>query len=172
MSETNTRTRLDQSTVLFGIQFGAVTLANVAFQIPIGRAADRYGRRPFLLAGFCLLVPTTVAQGYVLSPAPMTVTRFLLGVAVALVFAPSLAVAGDLAREGESGTTLSVLTMAFGLGVAIGPLASGYLERFGFAVPFLAAGGLATLALVLVSTQVGETGDPQRTVDWPWSPGD
>ncbi len=164
--------RLGQGTLWFGLQFGAVTLANVAFQIPIGRAADRYGRRPFLLAGFCLLVPTTVAQGYVLSPAPMTVTRFLLGVAVALVFAPSLAVAGDLAREGESGTTLSVLTMAFGLGVAIGPLASGYLERFGFAVPFLAAGMLATLALVLVSTQVGETGDPQRTVDWPWSPGD
>jgi MFS family permease len=161
--------RLGQGTLRFGLQFGAVTLANVAFQIPIGRGADRYGRRPFLLAGFCLLVPTTVAQGYVLTPALMTLTRFLLGVAVALVFAPSLAVAGDLAREGESGTTLSVLTMAFGLGVAIGPLASGYLERFGFAVPFLAAAALATLALCLVWTQVSETGDPDATVAWPWS---
>ena len=161
--------RLGQGTLWFGLQFGAVTLANVAFQIPVGRGADRYGRRPFLLAGFCLLVPTTMAQGYVLTPTLMTLTRFLLGVAVALVFAPSLAVAGDLAREGESGTTLSVLTMAFGLGVAIGPLASGYLERFGFAVPFLAAGALATLALVVVWTQVAETGDPDATVAWPWS---
>ncbi|MFB6103387.1 MAG: MFS transporter [Haloplanus sp.] len=161
--------RLGQSTLWFGVQFGAVTLANVAFQIPVGRATDRYGRRPFLLAGFTLLVPTTVAQGYVRTPALMTLTRFLLGVAVALVFVPSLAVAGDLAREGESGTTLSVLTMAFGLGVAIGPLASGYLERFGFAVPFLAAGTLATLALLVVSTQVAETGDPDTTVEWPWS---
>jgi MFS family permease len=160
--------RLGQGTLWFGLQFGAVTLANVAFQIPIGQGADRYGRRPFLLAGFCLLVPTTVAQGYVLTPALMTLTRFLLGVAVALVFAPSLAVAGDLAREGESGTTLSVLTMAFGLGVAVGPLASGYLERFGFAVPFLAAGGLAILALCVVWTQVSETGDPD-TAGWPWS---
>jgi MFS family permease len=161
--------RLGQGTLWFGLQFGAVTLANVAFQIPVGRGADRYGRRPFLLAGFGLLVPTTVAQGYVLSPALMTLTRFLLGVAVALVFAPSLAVAGDLAREGESGTTLSVLTMAFGLGVAIGPLASGYLERFGFAVPFLAAGALASLALVVVVTQVAETGDPDVVVGVPWS---
>jgi MFS family permease len=161
--------RLSQGTLWFGVQFGAVTLANVAFQIPVGRAADRYGRRPFLLVGFGLLVPATVAQGYVLTPALMVVNRFLLGVAVALVFAPSLAVAGDLAREGESGTTLSVLTMAFGLGVAVGPLASGYLERFGFAVPFLAAGALATLALVLVGTQVTETGEPERRVEWPWS---
>ncbi|SDZ77066.1 Predicted arabinose efflux permease, MFS family [Haloplanus vescus] len=152
--------RLGQGTLWFGVQFGAVTLANVAFQIPVGHGADRYGRRPFILAGFCLLVPATIAQGYVLTPALMTLTRFVLGVAVALVFAPSLAVAGDLAREGESGTTLSVLTMAFGLGVAIGPLASGYLERFGFAVPFLAAGALAALALVVVSSQVAETGDP------------
>jgi MFS family permease len=160
--------RLGQGTLWFGLQFGAVTLANVAFQIPVGRGADRYGRRPFLLAGFCLLVPTTVAQGYVFTPELMTLTRFLLGVAVALVFAPSLAVAGDLAREGKSGTTLSVLTMAFGLGVAIGPLASGYLERFGFAIPFLSAGALATLALAVVSTQVAETGDPE-SAPWPWS---
>jgi MFS family permease len=161
--------RLGQGTLWFGVQFGAVTLANVAFQIPVGRGADRYGRRPFLLVGFCLLVPATVAQGYVGTPASMTLVRFLLGVAVALVFAPSLAVAGDLAREGESGTTLSVLTMSFGLGVAIGPLASGYLERFGFAVPFLAAGALATVALALVGSQVSETGDPDGRPAWPWA---
>lgn len=55
----------------------------------------------------------------------------------------------------------------FCLGVAIGPLASGYLERFGFAVPFLVAGALATLALVVVSTQVAETGDPDTAVGLP-----
>jgi MFS family permease len=149
--------RLGQGTFLFGIQFGAVTIANVVFQIPIGRGSDAYGRRPFLLGGFALLVPATIAQGYVLDPWLMVVTRFVLGVAVAMVFAPSLAVAGDLAREGESGTTLSVLTMSFGLGIAIGPLASGFLERFGFATPFLVGGALAVLSLLLVATQVHET---------------
>jgi len=48
----------------------------------------------------------------------------------AMVFAPALALAGDLARKGQSGTQLSVLTMAFGLGTALGPLASGYLIRY------------------------------------------
>ncbi|MFP4530112.1 MAG: MFS transporter [Halodesulfurarchaeum sp.] len=155
--EPQINTRLDQSTVLFGLQFGAVTLANVAFQIPIGRASDGYGRRPFLILGFIVLAPATLAQGYVGTPALMTLARFAQGIAVAMVFAPSLALAGDIARAGSSGTTLSVLTMAFGLGVAIGPLSAGFLERFGFHVPFLVGSVLSIVALILVYTQVEET---------------
>mgnify|MGYP006281304313 FL=1 len=149
--------RLDQAPVWFGIQFAAVTIANVALQVPVGRASDRIGRRPFLLAGFVLLAPTTLLQGLVLSPVVMTLVRLGQGVAVACVFAPSLALAGDLAREGESGTTLSVLTMGFGFGVALGPLASGFLVGFGFVVPFAVGAGLAVVALALVVTQVEET---------------
>jgi MFS family permease len=74
-----------------------------------------------------------------------------------MVFAPALALAGDLAGEGQSGTTLSVLTMAFGLGVAFGPLVSGYLERFGFAVPFVFGAALAVVAFVVTYSQVDET---------------
>ncbi|MDZ5813265.1 MFS transporter, partial [Halorubrum sp. AD140] len=128
--------RLDQAPIWFGAQFAAVTIANVIFQVPVGRASDRIGRRPFLVAGFVLLVPTTLLQGVVTEPALMMLVRLGQGIAVACVFAPSLALAGDLAREGESGTTLSVLTMGFGFGVALGPLASGWLVGFGFVVPF------------------------------------
>jgi len=76
---------------------------------------------------------------------------------MALVFAPALALAGDLAGEGESGTTLSVLTMAFGLGTAIGPLSSGLLYRFGYAAPFAFGAALAAVNVALVYTQVEET---------------
>jgi MFS family permease len=151
--------RLGQTEVLFGVEFGAVVLANVVTQYPVGRASDLYGRRPFLVAGFVLLIPTVLAQGFVTTPPEMIAARLLQGVAVAMVFAPSLALAGDLAREGSSGTTLSVLTMAFGLGTAIGPLASGYLVGYGFHVPFVAGAVLAVLALVLVATQVTRSVD-------------
>ncbi|WP_411963200.1 MFS transporter [Haloferax sp. YSMS24] len=150
-------TRLDQGTFLFSVQFGATVLANVVFQYPIGRLSDRYGRRPFLVGGFLLLLPTTLAQGFVRSSELMIIARFLQGVAVAAVFAPSLALAGDLAKEGQSGSTLSLLTMGFGLGVAFGTLFSGILVGFGFSVPFVAATVLGTIGLFLVYTQVGET---------------
>jgi MFS family permease len=163
-------TRLDQGTLLFSVQFGATVLANVLLQTPIGRLSDRYGRRPFLVGGFVLLLPTTLAQGFVgLLAAPfagipvvdasllMVLARFLQGVAVAAVFAPSLALAGDLAGEGQSGSTLSVLTMGFGLGVAFGTLFSGILVGFGFAVPFVVATVGGGVGLYLVWTQVEET---------------
>jgi predicted benzoate:H+ symporter BenE len=58
-----------------------------------------------------------------------------------------------------------VLTTAFGFGVAIGPLAAGYLVRFGFATPFVFVAVLAALAFLLTYSQVYETaflGDETR----------
>ena len=158
--------RLGQGPTWFGIQFSAVVIANVVLQVPIGRAADRIGRRPFLVWGLVLLVPAVLAQGLVASPWSMLFVRLVHGVSVAMVFAPALASAGDLAGEGESGTTLSVLTMAFGLGTAIGPLVSGLLFGYGFLVPFAVGAALGAAALLLVVTQVDETLDsavPIRT---------
>jgi MFS family permease len=151
--------RLGQGPQWFGVQFAAVVIANVALQMPIGRAADRIGRRPFLVGGLLILAPAVLAQGLVTSPWTMLVARLFHGVSVAMVFAPALAVAGDLAGEGQSGTTLSVLTMAFGFGTAIGPLASGLLFGYGFVVPFAFGAVLALAALALVVTQVEETLD-------------
>ncbi len=150
-------TRLGQGPTWFGVQFAAVVIANIALQVPIGRAADRIGRKPFLVGGMALLVPSVLAQGLVTSPWTMLLVRLVHGISVAMVFAPSLAIAGDLAQEGHSGTTLSVLTMAFGYGTAGGPLLSGFLFGYGFVVPFAVGAALGLLALLLVITQVEET---------------
>ncbi len=149
--------RLDQGKTWFGLQFAAFVLAQVALQAPVGRASDRLGRRPFIVVGMVILVPATLVQGFVDTSMQMLVARLAQGVAGALVFAPALALAGDLAREGQSGTQLSILTMAFGLGTAIGPLASGFLVQFGFQVPFEFGAVLAAVGALLVYTQVEET---------------
>ncbi|WP_290810392.1 MFS transporter [Halovivax sp.] len=148
---------LDQGSTWFGLQFAAFVIAQVLLQAPIGGASDRLGRRPFICWGMILLVPTTLAQGFVATPETMFLARLAQGVAGAMVFAPGLALAGDLAGEGESGTKLSVLTMSFGFGIALGPLTSGFLIGLGFVVPFAFGAALAALGAVLVYTQVEET---------------
>ncbi|WP_049934527.1 MFS transporter [Halalkalicoccus jeotgali] len=155
--EPSVNARLEQGATLFGIEFAAFVLVQVLVQTPIGRASDRYGRRPFILAGLVILAPVTVAEGLVVAPWQMIAARALQGLAAAMVFAPALALAGDLTSEGSSGTQLSVLTMAFGLGTAIGPLASGFLIRYGYPIPFAFGGILACVGVVLVYTQVHET---------------
>ena len=155
-------TRLDQGPTMFGLQFAAFVLAQIFLQMPIGRATDFYGRKRFIVLGMALLVPTTAVQGFVLDSWLMFGARFAQGVAGAMVFAPALALAGDLASETTSGTTLSALTMAFGFGVAAGPLLSGFLVEFGVHVPFTLAAALAGVGMVLVSTQVEEVRTPNR----------
>lgn len=149
--------RLSQGSSWFGVQFAAFIIAQVFLQVPIGRASDRWGRRPFILVGLLLLVPSTFAQGIVLDSWLMLFVRFVQGIAGAMVFAPALALAGDLATAGDSGTKLSVLTMAFGLGVALGPLSAGFLVSLGFVVPFAVGAALAVIGFGLVYTQVEET---------------
>ena len=79
------------------------------------------------------------------------------------ILAPSMALAGDIAAGRNSGTTMSVLTMAFGFGIAIGPLSAGYLAGvelpFGqeYVTPFVFGAALALVGFALVYTQVGET---------------
>ncbi|MEF8779865.1 MAG: MFS transporter [Haloferacaceae archaeon] len=154
--------RLDQGPTMFGLQFAGFVLAQILLQIPVGRATDFYGRKRFIVLGMALLVPTTAAQGFIFDSWLMFAARFGQGVAGAMVFAPALALAGDIARTGTSGTTLSALTMAFGFGVAAGPLLAGFLVEFGFHVPFTIAAGLAGFGLLLVATQVEEARTPNR----------
>lgn len=167
-------TKLGQGPQMFGLQFAAFVLAQILLQAPIGRATDFYGRRVFILTGTILLVPTTFVQGIIpdvtlflgviSDPWLMFLARFSQGVAGAMVFAPALALAGDIASDGRSGSTLSVLTMAFGFGVAFGPLVSGFLVAWGFVYPFAFAASLAGLGVVLVITQVEEVITPQRSI--------
>ncbi|WP_137289745.1 MFS transporter [Natronorubrum halophilum] len=156
--------RLEQGSTWFGLQFAAFILAQVLLQTPIGRACDYYGRRPFIVGGMALLVPTTLVQGFIFGSEVMFLARLGQGIAGAMVFAPSLALAGDLAGEGESGSKLSVLTMAFGFGIAIGPLSSGALVGYGFYAPFVFGAALAALGTVLVYTQVDETLETTRSI--------
>jgi MFS family permease len=155
--ENEINARLAQTSAMFGLQFSVFLLPHVLLQTPIGRLSDRWGRKRFVVWGTLFTVPATLVQGFVTGPWQMLGARALQGLTTALFFSPGLAMAGDLSGEGASGSNLSVLTMAFGLGVAIGPLMAGFLVTYGFAVPFVVGGTLCALAAGLTGTQLHET---------------
>ncbi|GAD51641.1 hypothetical protein MBEHAL_0401 [Halarchaeum acidiphilum MH1-52-1] len=146
--------RLDQSAAAFGAQFAAFVATFVCTQPIAGRLSDRHGRKRFVVAGLLLVTPTLLGQGFVATPWGLGVLRALQGIGAAMAFGPALALAGDYATGGDDASTLSVLTMAFGLGAGVGPIVAGPLTRYGFAVPFAATAVLSLLAALVVHTQV------------------
>ncbi len=152
--EPHVNAHLGQGPRWFGIQFSVFILSLAATQPFIGRLSDRWGRRRFIIVGLVLLAPTTLAQGLVASSWGMVGARLAQGIAGAMVFAPALALGGDLATRGQSGLQLSILTMSFGLGLSAGQLAAGFLVGFGYIVPFAIGAGLAVAAAILVRAEV------------------
>jgi len=157
--ETKTNERLSQGPFMFSLEFSALIGALAVVQPIIGKASDRFGRRIFVLIGLIGLIPIVFLEGLVTEPWQMITTRAFHGISAAMVFAPSLALAGDLAEKGETGTQLSVVTMAFGLGISMGSFVSGYAIRFGYVTPFIVGSVLAGIGALIVSTQVPKNVD-------------
>lgn len=137
--------RLHETAFGFSIAFSALMVSRLIFQIPLGRLSDRVGRKPFILAGLILMAPATALLGEVESTLQLTGLRLAQGLASAAVAAPAFALAADLSRAGGEGRQMSIITMGFGLGIALGPLLAGVLAVSSFELPFL-IGGLMSLA--------------------------
>lgn len=158
---------LDQGPLLFAVEFAAFIGSQAILQPLIGRLTDERGRKIFIVVGLLGLIPTTLMQGMAAAPWQMIIARLLQGATAAMVFAPALALAGDLARRGQAGAQLSVLTVAFGLGIALGQFTSGFTVHFGYVVPFVVGAVLAACGALIVHTQVDDRpgGEPVTTGD-------
>jgi MFS family permease len=93
--------------------------------------------------------------------------RMVQGLASAAIAAPAFALAADVSKEGGEGRQMSIVTMGFSLGIAIGPLFTGGLAVFSFTLPFIVAAVLTLLVSLIVYRYTPET--VGRTVDSPSS---
>lgn len=150
--------RLGQTPRTFGFQFAAFVATFILTQPIVGTLADRFGRKPFVVAGLLIVAPVLLGQGFVTASWEMGLLRAVQGIGSAMAFGPALALAGDLAADGASGSTLSILTMAFGLGAGIGPIVAGPLVHVDFAAPFVVGGLFVALGAGVVHTNVTDAG--------------
>jgi MFS family permease len=79
------------------------------------------------------------------------------GLASAAIAAPAFALAADLSKVGGAGRQMSITTMGFGLGIALGPLIAGVLAVFSFHLPFFIGGLLSLAGACFVQRYVEET---------------
>ena len=150
-------TRLDQGAFGFGLAFSALMVSRLLLQIPLGRLSDRIGRRPLLLGGLVLMAPATALLGLAGSTLSLAGIRVLQGAASAGVAAPAFALAADLGTGPAQGRQMSVVSMGFGFGIALGPLLAGALAVRLFELPFLVGGVLSLVGALVVYRWVPES---------------
>lgn len=149
--------RLNMSAFVFGVAFSALLLSRVFTQVPLGRLSDRIGRKPLIVGGLLLMAPATALLGYATSATQLIILRLIQGLASAGIAAPAFAIAADMAQAGGEGRQMSLITMGFGLGVALGPLLAGVLAVYSFTLPFVIGGLICLPGAWIIQHYVPET---------------
>ena len=121
----------------------------------LGRAADRFGRRPLMLGAFAMLPVRGALFAMLRNPYLLVPVQALEGASGSVYGVMLPLVAADLTRgKGHYTLCLSLLGLAGGLGTAISTALAGWVaDGYGRPVAFwvLAAAGLAALVMVAVA---------------------
>jgi MFS family permease len=149
--------RLNMNAFGFSIAFSGLMIGRLLSQVPLGRLSDSIGRRPLVITGLLLMAPATILLGEATSMLHLAALRVAQGLASAAIVAPALAVVADLSSADSAGRQMSVVTMGFGLGIALGPLIAGVLVVAFFDLPFLVAGGMSIIGAWIVYRRMPET---------------
>ena len=139
-------------------------LAKAATNYFAGTWADRYGRKPVLVAGWLVAVPVPLLLIWAPSWAWVIVANVLLGISQGLTWSLTVVMKIDLVGPARRGLAMG-LNEAAGYGaVAVTALVTGYLaQSYGLRpAPFLLGIAFAGLGLGLSSLAVRETREHAR----------
>jgi len=152
------------SVALAGVAFGIYALTQCIFQIPLGWASDRWGRRPVLIVGLALFALGSVSCALAEDIYSLIFARALQGSGA--VGSVALAALADLTRPAVRTQAFTISGIAIGSAFMIGLLGG----------PFLAAhlglGGLFYILAVLgfVSMILAAASFPRRPPTTPAEP--
>lgn len=143
------------SPLLIGIIFAVGVVGRALAQYPAGWLADRYGRKPVILAS--LLVYSLLFPLYILPipPAAMIGLRFAHTIAGGSYTPAAMALVADLSAPRDRGRRYSQMRAADMIGLLLGPAIGGFVAGFRLEYVFAVGGAIclaATLLLVRLPT--------------------
>ena len=122
----------------YNLVFGALVLA-------AGSLADRLGRKGMLLAGLGVFGAASLAGAFATSTGQLVGARAVMGLGAAMMFPATLSLLTNVFTERrERALAIGVWGASAGVGIALGPIAGGWLlERFWWGAIFVAMAPVA-----------------------------
>ncbi len=147
---------------LAGVAFGIYSLSQCVFQIPLGWASDRWGRRPVLVMGLALFSLGSLGCALATDIYGLIVARALQGSGA--VGSVALAALADFTRPSVRTQAFTITGIAIGSAFMIGLLGGPVLAaRIGLNGLFYILAGLGFLAMVLAWTSFPQAREPSQT---------
>ncbi|MBN6742503.1 MFS transporter, partial [Acidithiobacillus sp. MC6.1] len=110
-----------------GLLFGGQGIASIVSRPVFGSAADKIGRRPFIVTGVVLCAAVLVAIPYSEHFLTLLGLSVLFGLGTGMVTPSTTAMIGDLVKRGDFGAAMGVFGSLWDIGHATGPLVAGIL---------------------------------------------
>jgi MFS family permease len=139
------------SAALAGVAFGIYALTQCIFQIPLGWASDRWGRKPVLIFGLALFAIGSIGCAWAKDIHGLILARALQGTGA--VGSVAFAALADLTRPSVRTQAYTITGIAIGTSFMIGLLAGPFLAaQIGLAGLFYVLAVLAVLSMILATT--------------------
>ena len=136
------------SASLAGLAFGIYALVQCVFQIPLGWASDRWGRRPVLVIGLALFALGSIGCALADSIGGLILARALQGTGA--VGSVAFAALADLTRPSVRTQAYTITGIAIGASFMIGLLAGPLLAaHIGLSGLFYVLASLGFLSMIL-----------------------
>ena len=152
---------LNWVTNAFMLTFGSLLMA-------FGALADNLGRKRIYLAGLAVFGFFSCALAFAPSILVFDCMRALQGVGAAAAFSAGMASLAQVFDGNARMRAFSVVGASFGVGLAFGPIASGFMiEAWGWPSIFALVVALAVIAIVLGSIFLEDSRNPDAAgLDW------
>ena len=136
---------------LAGLVMASFFAAGVLFQYPVGKLADRVGRKPVLLAGLGIYAVASFAFLLPIAPYMAIVLRGMQGLGAGGAAVASLAMVSGAVAVERRGRAFASIFSAEIAGMAVGPLIGSIVGAGHMWIMFLASGVVACAAAVPAS---------------------
>lgn len=142
--------QLGMSAAQIGLLLGVQLVGIILFKPLFGRLSDRLGRLPMMVIGLLVCTASFALLAFLHSIIAIIPLILLYGLGFALVTASTSALAADVARKGQLGASLGILSTLMDVGQTFGPPVIGAISD-----SFSYSAGIGVLGIVFLLAASG-----------------